>query len=62
MSGGAARGAHMSGLGGQYVIIDRDPASGLVVVVLNNPDPVHHPTEHPHANDYLTAVRSALLA
>jgi CubicO group peptidase (beta-lactamase class C family) len=62
--GGSDVGVHMSGVGGQYVIIDRhhlDP-SGLVITVLNNPDPIHHPEIlHPHAIDYLSAVREALL-
>ena len=54
----------MSGVGGQYVIVDgHTDESGLVIVVLNNPDPLHHPEiKHPAAIEYLRAVREALLA
>ena len=60
LPGGKAHGAHMSGVGGQYVIIDRQPGSGLVIVVENNPNPIHDPKPHPTAGEYLEAVRAAM--
>jgi hypothetical protein len=42
------------------VIIDKP--SGLVIVVENNPDPIHRPLPHPTAYQYLTAVRSAIVS
>jgi hypothetical protein len=36
--------------------------AGLVIVVENNPDPIHRPLPHPTAFQYLSAVRRAIVS